>query len=92
MAELFEARKPREHATITEIDGLVEFAGFVKGMRKIVIRADDGETKEYLIPRGKHISVHEGDRVRAGEALMDGSPNPTTTSPCSETASCSAIS
>ena len=76
VAELFEARKPREHATITEIDGLVEFAGFVKGMRKIVIRADDGETKEYLIPRGKHISVHEGDRVRAGEALMDGSPNP----------------
>ena len=50
--------------------------GFVKGMRKIVIRADDGETKEYLIPRGKHISVHEGDRVKAGEALMDGSPNP----------------
>ena len=76
VAELFEARKPREHATITEIDGLVEFAGFVKGMRKIVIRADDGETKEYLIPRGKHISVHEGDRVKAGEALMDGSPNP----------------
>jgi DNA-directed RNA polymerase subunit beta' len=76
VAELFEARKPREHATITEIDGVVEFAGFVKGMRKIIIRADDGETKEYLIPRGKHISVHEGDRVRAGEALMDGSPNP----------------
>jgi DNA-directed RNA polymerase subunit beta' len=76
VAELFEARKPREHATITEIDGTVEFAGFVKGMRKIVIRADDGETKEYLIPRGKHISVHEGDRVRAGEPLMDGSPNP----------------
>jgi DNA-directed RNA polymerase subunit beta' len=41
-----------------------------------VIRADDGETREYLIPRGKHVSVHEGDRVRAGEALMDGSPNP----------------
>jgi len=76
VAELFEARKPREHATITEIDGVVEFAGFVKGMRKIVIRADDGTTKEYLIPRGKHIAVHEGDRVRAGEPLMDGSPNP----------------
>jgi len=76
VAELFEARKPKEQAVITEIDGAVEFAGFVKGMRKIVIRADDGETKEYLIPRGKHISVHEGDRVRAGEALMDGSPNP----------------
>jgi DNA-directed RNA polymerase subunit beta' len=76
VAELFEARKPREHATITEIDGAVEFAGFVKGMRKIVIRAEDGTTKEYLIPRGKHIAVHEGDRVRAGEPLMDGSPNP----------------
>ncbi|MFQ5968347.1 MAG: DNA-directed RNA polymerase subunit beta' [Acidimicrobiia bacterium] len=76
VAELFEARKPKEQAVITEIDGTVEFAGFVKGMRKIVIRAESGETKEYLIPRGKHISVHEGDRVKAGEALMDGSPNP----------------
>jgi DNA-directed RNA polymerase subunit beta' len=76
VAELFEARKPKEQAVITEIDGAVEFAGFVKGMRKMIIRADDGETKEYLIPRGKHLSVHEGDRVRAGETLMDGSPNP----------------
>jgi DNA-directed RNA polymerase subunit beta' len=76
VAELFEARKPREQAVITEIDGVVEFAGFVKGMRKMVIRADDGETKEYLIPSGKHISVREGDRVKAGEALMGGSPNP----------------
>jgi DNA-directed RNA polymerase subunit beta' len=76
VAELFEARKPKEQAVITEIDGAVEMPGFVKGMRKIVIRADDGETREYLIPRGKHVSVHEGDRVRAGEALMDGSPNP----------------
>ncbi len=75
VAELFEARKPKEQAVITEIDGTVEFAGFVKGMRKIVVRADK-ETREYLIPRGKHISVHEGDRVKAGEALMDGSPNP----------------
>ncbi len=76
VAELFEARKPKEQAVITEIDGRVEMGGFVKGMRKIVIRADNGESKEYLIPRGKHISVHEGDRVKAGEALMDGSPNP----------------
>jgi DNA-directed RNA polymerase subunit beta' len=76
VAELFEARKPKEQAVITEIDGRVEMGGFVKGMRKIVIRADNGETKEYLIPRGKHISVHESDRVKAGEALMDGSPNP----------------
>jgi DNA-directed RNA polymerase subunit beta' len=76
VAELFEARKPKEQAVITEIDGRVEMGGFVKGMRKIVIRADNGETKEYLIPRGKHIIVHEGDRVKAGEPLMDGSPNP----------------
>jgi DNA-directed RNA polymerase subunit beta' len=76
VAELFEARKPKEQAVITEIDGRVEMGGFVKGMRKIVIRADNAEVKEYLIPRGKHISVHEGDRVKAGEALMDGSPNP----------------
>jgi DNA-directed RNA polymerase subunit beta' len=76
VAELFEARKPKEQAVITEIDGRVEMGGFVKGMRKIVIRADNSEAKEYLIPRGKHISVHEGDRVKAGEALMDGSPNP----------------
>jgi DNA-directed RNA polymerase subunit beta' len=76
VAELFEARKPKEQAVITEIDGTVEFAGFVKGMRKIVVRSETGDTREYLIPRGKHISVHEGDRVKAGEPLMDGSPNP----------------
>jgi len=76
VAELFEARKPKEQAVITEIDGRVEMGGFVKGMRRLIIRAENGETREYLIPRGKHISVHEGDRVRAGEALMDGSPNP----------------
>jgi DNA-directed RNA polymerase subunit beta' len=76
VAELFEARKPKEQAIITEIDGRVEMGGFVKGQRRIIIRADNGESKEYLIPRGKHISVHEGDRVKAGEALMDGSPNP----------------
>ncbi|MBI1892891.1 MAG: DNA-directed RNA polymerase subunit beta' [Candidatus Rokubacteria bacterium] len=76
VAELFEARKPKEQAVITEIDGSVEFAGFVKGMRKILVRSDSGEAREYFIPRGKHISVHEGDRVKAGEPLMDGSPNP----------------
>jgi DNA-directed RNA polymerase subunit beta' len=76
VAELFEARKPKEQAVITEIDGIVEFAGFVKGMRKIVAKADDGEAREYLVPRGKHITVREGDRVKAGEPLMEGSENP----------------
>jgi DNA-directed RNA polymerase subunit beta' len=76
VAELFEARKPKEQATITEIDGTVRFAGFVKGMRKIEVEADDGERREYLVQRGKHITVREGDRVKAGEPLMEGSENP----------------
>ncbi len=76
VAELFEARVPKEQATISEIDGTVHFGRDVKGKRRIEVRPDIGEPREYLIPRGKHISVHEGDRVRAGEPLMDGSPNP----------------
>jgi len=76
VAELFEARKPKEHATIAEIDGEVRLGGVVKGMRKVYIKNDLGFEEEYLVPRGKHINVHDGDRVRAGEPLMDGSPNP----------------
>ena len=76
VAELFEARKPHEQATITEIDGKVKFGGFVKGMRKVVVVNDNGEEREYLIPRGKHINVHEDDDVLAGEPLMDGASNP----------------
>jgi DNA-directed RNA polymerase subunit beta' len=76
VAELFEARKPKDPAIISEIDGRVEFAGIVKGMRKIVIRSDGGDFKEYLIPRGKHVTVLEGDEVKAGDPLMDGPINP----------------
>jgi DNA-directed RNA polymerase subunit beta' len=76
VAELFEARVPKEQATISEIDGTVHFGRDVKGKRRIEVRPDVGESREYLIPRGKHISVHEGDRINAGERLMDGSPNP----------------
>ena len=76
VAELFEARKPKEYALISDIDGMVEFGKDLKGKRKVVIRPDVGEVKEYMIPRGKHVSVHEGDFVRAGEALMDGPSNP----------------
>ena len=76
VAELFEARKPKEQAIISEIDGVVEFGGFVKGMRRVIVRSGMGDTKEYLIPKGKHVNVHEGDWVRAGEPLMDGSVNP----------------
>ena len=76
VAELFEARKPKEFAVISEIDGVVSFGKDTKGKRKVIITPEVGEPKEYLIPKGKHISVHEGDHVRAGEALMDGSANP----------------
>jgi DNA-directed RNA polymerase subunit beta' len=76
VAELFEARKPKEFAVISEIDGAVTFGKDTKGKRKVVVTPDVGEAREYLIPKGKHISVHDGDRVRAGESLMDGSSNP----------------
>jgi len=76
VAELFEVRKPKENAVITEIDGAVAFGKDTKGKRKVVVTPEVGEPREYLIPKGKHISVHEGDYVRAGEPLMDGSPNP----------------
>ena len=76
VAELFEARKPKEYALISDIDGIVEFGKDLKGKRKVVIRPDVGEPKEYMIPRGKHVNVHEGDFIKAGEALMDGPSNP----------------
>ncbi|NLI33466.1 MAG: DNA-directed RNA polymerase subunit beta' [Deltaproteobacteria bacterium] len=76
VAELFEVRKPKENAVITEIDGVVNFGKDTKGKRKVIVTPDVGEAREYLIPKGKHISVHESDYVRAGEPLMDGSPNP----------------
>ncbi len=76
VAELFEARKPKEFAIISEIEGQVEFGKDTKGKRKVVVKPDIGETREYLIPKGKHISVHAGDWVDAGDALMEGSTNP----------------
>lgn len=75
VAELFEARKPREQAIVSEIDGIVEFRGFHKGMRIVAIKGGT-DTREYYIPKGKHLSVHEGDWVKAGEPLMDGAINP----------------
>jgi DNA-directed RNA polymerase subunit beta' len=76
VAELFEARKPKEHAVISEIDGVVQFGKDTKGKRKLVIAPEVGEPKEYLISKSKHISVREGDKVKAGERLMDGAENP----------------
>ena len=77
MVELFEARKPKDPAVISEIDGVVKDGGMAKGQRKMIIVPDDGsEAREYALPRGVHVNVHEGERVRAGEQLMDGPSNP----------------
>ncbi|MGB7218535.1 MAG: DNA-directed RNA polymerase subunit beta' [Vicinamibacterales bacterium] len=78
VVELFEARKPRETAVISEIDGIVKHGGIVKGQRKIIIVPDEpgAAPREYSLPRGVHVNVQEGERVRAGEPLMDGPSNP----------------
>jgi DNA-directed RNA polymerase subunit beta' len=79
VAELFEARKPKEYAIISEIDGRVEFGKDYKTKRRIVVVPPEetgDESKEYLIPKGKHISVQEGDFVQKGDPLMDGNPVP----------------
>ena len=78
VVELFEARKPRETAVISEIDGVVKHGGIVKGMRKMIIVPDEegAEPREYSLPRGVHVNVQENDRVRAGEPLMNGPSNP----------------
>ncbi len=76
VAELFEARKPKDYAVISEIDGVVSYGKDAKGKRKIIVTPEIGEEKEYLIAKGKHISVQEGDRVTPGDALMDGMNNP----------------
>jgi len=76
VAELFEARKPKEHAVVTEIDGVVSFGKDTKGKRKVVVTPETGDAKEYLIAKGKHLAVREGDKVQAGEPLMDGAANP----------------
>ncbi len=76
VVELFEARKPRETAIIAEINGVVKYGEVSKGMRKLYITGDDGVQKEYALPRGVHINVQEGERVRSGDPLMDGPRNP----------------
>ena len=73
VAELFEARKPKDHAIIAEIDGRVEFGKDYKAKRRVIVKNDEtGEDTEYLIPKGKHVSVQEGDFVRRGDPLVDG--------------------
>ena len=76
VVELFEARKPRETAIIAEINGVVKYGDVRRASARSIIRGDDGQEREYLMPRGVHINVQEGERVKAGDPLMDGPRNP----------------
>ena len=76
VAELFEARKPKDSSVISEIDGTVSFGKDTKGKRKIIVTPEQGEAREYLIGKGRHLAVNEGDWIRRGEPLMDGPINP----------------
>ncbi|MCB9706138.1 MAG: DNA-directed RNA polymerase subunit beta' [Myxococcales bacterium] len=76
VVELFEARTPKDHAIISEIDGVVSFGKDKGGKRRVIIEPEQADPKEYLVPKSRHLQVREGDRVRAGEKLMDGPANP----------------
>jgi DNA-directed RNA polymerase subunit beta' len=76
VAELFEARRPKDPATISEIDGVVEFGDIKRGKREILVKPDTGEAQVYDVPAGKHLRVHAGDKVWAGDRLTEGPVNP----------------
>ncbi|MFT5233539.1 MAG: DNA-directed RNA polymerase subunit beta', partial [Candidatus Krumholzibacteriia bacterium] len=76
VAELFEARKPRDTATVTELDGVVEFRGTTRGQRKVAVVGSEDREKEYTIPHGKHVRTYEGEHVLAGDRLTEGPINP----------------
>ncbi len=73
IAELFEARMPKDPAVITEVDGQITIGGIHRGSRKVFVETTQGERVEYLIPRGTQLNVADGDRVRAGDSLTSGS-------------------
>jgi DNA-directed RNA polymerase subunit beta' len=74
--DLFEVRKPKDSAVVTAIDGVVQIGGVTRGMRKVVVKRDEENQAEYLIPQGKHLRVHDGDEVTAGDRLTEGPVNP----------------
>ena len=76
VAELFEARRPKDPAVITEVDGRVSFGDIKRGKREVVVTPDSGPARTYDVPVGKHMRVHEGDAVRAGDRLSEGPINP----------------
>jgi DNA-directed RNA polymerase subunit beta' len=76
VAELFEARVPKAPAVVTAVDGIIEFGEMERGQQNVIVSDENGSKHEYLIPRGKHLSVHSGDRVRAGDRLCEGPKDP----------------
>jgi len=76
VAELFEARRPHDPAVISEIEGIVEFGKIVRGQQQIIVKGGQDETRDYLIPHGKHLMVHDGDQVQAGDRLCEGAIDP----------------
>ncbi|HXV76159.1 MAG TPA: DNA-directed RNA polymerase subunit beta', partial [Candidatus Polarisedimenticolaceae bacterium] len=76
VVDLFEARHPKDPAVMAEVDGTVHYGEIVKGSRKVIVRTDDGEEREYAIPKGMHVTVQEGEAVRAGDAFTDGPKDP----------------
>ena len=76
IAELFEARRPKEAAEMAKIEGTVSFEGTVRSKKKLIVTDDEENHEEHLIPHGKHIIVHAGDRVRKGQLLTEGAPDP----------------
>ena len=76
VANLFEARKPKDSAIIAENDGTIQFGKELRGKQKVSIVKDNSTTSSYLIPKGKHINFNEGEKIKKGEYLLDGSPAP----------------
>ncbi len=76
VAELFEARRPKDQAIISDVDGMVEFGKDYKAKQRVVIKTEKGDEIEYLIPKGKHLVVQDGDRVKKGDLIVEGTPAP----------------
>jgi DNA-directed RNA polymerase subunit beta' len=76
VVDLFEARHPKDPAVMAEVDGVVHYGEIVKGARKVIVKTDDGEEREYSIPKGLHVTVQEGEAVHAGDAFTDGPKDP----------------
>jgi DNA-directed RNA polymerase subunit beta' len=76
VVDLFEARHPKDPAVMAEVDGVVHYGEIIKGSRKVIVKTEDGEEREYSIPKGLHVTVQEGEAVRAGDAFTDGPKDP----------------